>query len=259
MQCTLAAGLAAVVAVAAAAHGQSLAARIAAAGDGRVQMRYAARPGVCGDGRGSIGTGPRSLIRQDDGDDDWSHWCAPGPVRVILWMSGGTVDRLRVAVGGADSGSDVHDLGTVSTGAATDYLLVLARRAPGRVGGAAVFASVLADSVTVWPALLALARDSTLPDGTRRSATMWLSRGAAARLDGTPLFADTARAPESDDEAVRTAAIFALSQQPHRAGVAPLIDVVRANPDPRLRRQALFWLGQTGDARAIALFADILR
>jgi hypothetical protein len=38
-----------------------------------------------------------------------------------------------------------------------------------------------------------------------------------------------------------------------------LIRIARASPDPELRKTALFWLGQTEDPRALALFEEILR
>ena len=241
---------------------QPLAARVASAGDGRVQMRFAARPGVCGDGRGMIGTGRSSVMQLEGsystGDDDWHQRCLPGPVRVVLTTRGGTVQRARVYVGGSDSAADVHDLGTVTTRDATDYLLSLARQGERHVGETCVIAAVLADSVTVWPALLDIARDSTRSRAPRESATFWLSRIAAAAVNRTTLFADD-EGPESDEEDVRGQAIFALSQQPHHEGIEPLIQVVRTNKDPAMRSKALFWLGQSRDPRALTLFAEILQ
>ena len=52
--------------------------------------------------------------------------------------------------------------------------------------------------------------------------------------------------------------MFALSQQPKDVGVPALIQVARTNRDPDVRRKAFFWLGQSGDPRAIALFEEVL-
>jgi HEAT repeat protein len=41
--------------------------------------------------------------------------------------------------------------------------------------------------------------------------------------------------------------------------VEPLLQVARTNRDPFVRRKAIFWLGESGDPRAIALFREILR
>src|SRR5207247_2832274 len=58
------------------------------------------------------------------------------------------------------------------------------------------------------------------------------------------------------DGDVKEQAVFALSQQPHDAGVPALIRIARTHPEPGVRRKALFWLGQSGDPRALALFEE---
>jgi hypothetical protein len=239
-------------------HAQSLASRVSGIGDGSAQLRFASRPGVCGDGRGSIGTNGSSFMRRYSSDNGYAdNWCAPGPVRVVLTVRGGSVSRARVFVGGNDSSSGVRDLGTVGTREAADYLLALAQRAGSGVGDDAILAVVLADSVTPWRSLFSIARDGNVPRGTRESATFWLSRAAAAEVNHRPLFADRGEA-ESERDEVRGAAIFALSQQPHDEGVPALIRVARSNSSPAARDRALFWLGQSGDPRALDLFAELL-
>ena len=57
---------------------------------------------------------------------------------------------------------------------------------------------------------------------------------------------------------IQEAAVFALSQRPADEGVPALIGVARDHRDPRIRRQAMFWLGQTQDPRALAFFEEIL-
>jgi len=57
---------------------------------------------------------------------------------------------------------------------------------------------------------------------------------------------------------VRETAVFALSQRPRDEGVPALIRIVKENRDPDLRRKAIFWLGQSDDPRAIALFEELL-
>ncbi len=242
------------------AGAQALAQRVTRAGDGTVQLRFASRPGVCGDGRDMISTGEHTYMRGGWSTDDhttWRHSCAAGPVRVVLWTSHGDVDRLRVSIGGNDSDGTVHDLGTVSAHDAAEYLLDLARDAGNSVGDDAVLAAILADSTTPWPSLLTLARTARARD-TRQNAVFWLGRAAAASVNGTPLFGDSDAPAETDDESVRGEAIFALSQQPHNESVPVLIQVARTNADPVLRSKALFWLSQSDDDRAIDLFGQIL-
>lgn len=52
---------------------------------------------------------------------------------------------------------------------------------------------------------------------------------------------------------------LALSQRSNDEGVPALIRIARTNPDPELRKTALFWLGQSEDPRALDLFEEILR
>jgi hypothetical protein len=37
-----------------------------------------------------------------------------------------------------------------------------------------------------------------------------------------------------------------------------LIRIAREHQDPEVRKSAMFWLGQTGDPRAVAFFEEIL-
>ena len=57
---------------------------------------------------------------------------------------------------------------------------------------------------------------------------------------------------------VKESAVFALSQQPSDAGIPALIRVARTHASPSVRKKALFWLGQSDDPRALALFEEIL-
>jgi len=49
--------------------------------------------------------------------------------------------------------------------------------------------------------------------------------------------------------------VFALSPLPKDEGVPKLIQVAQTNRNPAVRKQAIFWLGQSEDARAL----DFLR
>jgi HEAT repeat protein len=149
----------------------------------------------------------------------------------------------------------VSDLGAVSAAAAARYLLDLATRSSGDVGRDAVFAAVLADSIIVWPDLLRLARTTAVPRETRRSVVFWLGQAAgdAATHGLTDLVEDT-----SVDVEVKESAVFALSQLRGQDGVPALIKIARSHSSPRVRKKALFWLGQSDDPRALALFEEIL-
>jgi hypothetical protein len=250
---------------AAPAAAQRLGARIAAAPDGIVRLSFSARPGVCGNGRTVIalecanGKCGRHTITFDGSyeGDEVEYDCEPGPVRVSLTVRSGRAQSLRTYVGGrwATAPGGVTDLGTVSTREAVDVLLEIAAREEGRLGGDAILPATLADSVTVWPALLKLARDERVPRRTRVQAVFWLGQAAgdAASRGLTDLVDD-----RDVDRDVKEHAVFALSQQSHDAGVPALIRIARTHADPAVRRKAIFWLGQSGDPRALALFEELL-
>ena len=58
--------------------------------------------------------------------------------------------------------------------------------------------------------------------------------------------------------AVKKKAVFALSQLPKDEAVPELLHVAQTNRDPAVRKDAIFWLGQTHDPRALAYFEQIL-
>jgi HEAT repeat protein len=244
------------------AAAQTLAQRVAGAPDGTVRLTFASRPGVCGNGAGNIsfdcGDGGCGRGRTSDADSEWDDGpCEAGPVRLAVAVAGGHPTRLRAYVGGRwrPATAGVTDLGTVPAAEAARWLLALARSGEGRVAEQAVFPAILADSITVWPDLVRLARDPAPPVRVRDQAVFWL--GQAAGTAATKDLADLA-VDDSVDRDVREHAVFALSQQPREVGVPALIRIARTNRDPEVRRKAFFWLGQTHDPRALALFEEVL-
>lgn len=242
------------------ADAQSLGRRIASVGNGDAQFTFASRDGVCGDGATFVqdGLGGESRIYENgnihtgrfNGRDDRA--CEPGPVRIVVSVADGEVVQLRTYAGPVPrSMGGRRDLGEVSVSDAEAFLRGLAERANGRVAEKALLPLVLADGINPWPILLRLARDDQVSRAVRRSAGFWLSRGAADKLG-------VADADQNEDDDVRASAVFALSQQPREQSVPRLMEIVRTSRRPAVRAQALFWLGQSGDARAIDLFAEIL-
>jgi HEAT repeat protein len=239
--------VAALFAMPASGAAQSLAERVRAAGDGTVRLSFAARAGVCGNGT--------NISVHDGGDGDWESDCESGPVRVSLRMVGGRVGDADTRVGGRwKAGAAGTDLGMVPAPEAAKLLLDLARRASD--GAALIAAATLADSITVGPDLLRLAKDTQLQSDTRRQAVFWLSQAAGQEATRG---LDEIVGDDRGDLDVREHAVFALSQRPHEEGVPALIRIARTNPHPELRKKALFWLGQSDDPRALALFEEILR
>jgi HEAT repeat protein len=248
--------LAAVACAPVSAPAQSLASRIAEVRDGALTFHYAARAGVCGDGAHYVRIG-RSYMGTFNSDMR-SLPCDDGPVQVKLVMQDGAVQSVQSTVGPLRR-ADARDLGAVPASEAARYLLDLAAHGRGPASAKAVFPAVLADSATVWPSLLQIARDTaTRSRATRQDAAFWLSRFAASTLAGhANSLADDEDRDERDD--LKAHAVFVLSQLPHEEGVPTLLQVARTNRDTRVRGQALFWLGQSGDPRALALFEEVLR
>ena len=226
---------------------QSVQQRIAALDSGRVRLSFAARPGVCGDGSQNINV-------QDS--EDWEVECDRQPVRVTLDIRNHQVVALRTFVGGRwRNASPAKDLGTVRPQEAAAYFLHLAS-SQSDLRGDPVLSAALADSVTLWPSLLDLARSPRLPLERRRSAVFWLGQAAEAAVDGA---LDSIAGDSGTDQEVRKQAVFALSQRRSEEAIPALIRIARTSRDPELRRTALFWLGQSNDPRAVDLFEEILR
>jgi hypothetical protein len=241
---------------------QPLERRVAAAPDGSVRFSFAAKPGVYGNGRNMISwdCDKGNCHNQVDGNwndrEDWDAPCDSGPVRVALTKSGGRITDLRVYVGGEwRTSTSATDLGTVGAKDAASYLLALAIRDESRASEKAIFPAVLADSVTIWPDLLKVAKADNVSRKVRRSAVFWLGQAAGdAATRGLSDLVDDGNA----DREVRETAVFALSQRPREEGVPALIRIARENKDPDLRRKAIFWLGQSDDPRALSLFEELL-
>lgn len=238
--------------------GQTLASRISSVRDGKVRFTYPARSELCGYNN-SISRGSRNQMNwssDESADVDYDKECSSGPVRIVLYVDNGRVNKLKTYVGGTwrPATSGVTDLGTVSAKDATDYLLTLASTDKGSVGREAIMPATLADGVVIWPALLRLVRDDDRPLSIRKQAMFWLGQAAGDQLVGARAYI----AREDDIIAVKKSAVFALSQRRNGEAIPALISVARTNHDPEVRKSALFWLGQTLDPAAISLFAEII-
>lgn len=237
---------------------QSLADRVASVRNDVVTFHFTARPGVCGDGEHFIRTG-RSSYHGSFSTGRPTAPCVFGPVQVRLTVNDGAVSRVQSWVGPLRE-REARDLGAVSASDAARYLMTIAERGTPSASVKAILPAVLADSARVWPVLLAIARDTdTRSRSTRQDAMFWLSRFASGAVAGHP---DQPFEEEDDgdaDEDLKSHAVFVLSQLPNGRGVPDLLEVARSNPSRRVRSKALFWLGQSGDPRAIALFESVLR
>jgi hypothetical protein len=256
--------LTAVLLVAPAAYGQSLAPRIAAAPEGRVQFNFDARAGVCGNGRTYIQTGPNSFSGSFD-DTRRMDACVAGPVRIVLDRADHEVIALHTYVGPLSVDPGTTDLGAVRPSEAVDYLLSLARDADGRVGRDAIMPAMLADDAAPTSALLQIARDQTRPRETRRGALSWLAQssavGAPTPRSVTEAILEIAR-DEADNVEVRRSALGVLSRLDQGAGIPSLIELARANlagDRTWLSKESLAALARSGDPRARDFLRNVVQ
>ena len=239
---------------------QSIADRVARAGNGTIRMTFATRPELCGRG-GNIHRG--SNWRQSSGDYErtrdveWDSVCDYGPGRLVLDKREGEIVAVRFYVGGRwrPGGSDVTDLGNVGARDASSYLVSLASTLPGKAGRDAIFPATVADSAEPWSGLLRIARNEERPRETRKQAVFWLGQAAG---DAAGAGLDSLSRDSNVDRDVQKAVVFAFSQRPKDEGVPALIRIAKTHRDPEVRRDAVFWLGQSNDPRAIALFEELL-
>jgi HEAT repeat protein len=181
---------------------------------------------------------------------------------------------LRTQIGGdwpAPNGR-VTDLGTVSSREAAAWFLahVASLEATGRKGRV-LLPAVLAAGADVVPELLGIAHDTGRADETRRQAVHWVGElGDASVVPALVSFARAASdAPASDnsqgDDAIElrgrkglaSAALAALATLEEGAGVPALIDLSRTGT-ANVRHSAVFWLGQSGDPRALRMLHTVI-
>ena len=242
---------------------------VRATGDGWLRFAFDTRDGVeiCprgiryGENRwvGSL----RARGRLDDGVG-----CAPGPAEVQLEVRDGTVRRVELPGAGRAEARDARDLGHIEAVEAARYFVELAegggsggaardasRSASRRAARDALLPAFLADVPEIWRDLARLARDRALPSEVREGALFWLGQEAASAA--TAGIAAVA-VDEREEQEVRDAAVFALSQRPAEEGVPILMDLARSAEQAETRRAAFFWLAQLEDERVAPFFEEVL-
>ena len=100
--------------------------------------------------------------------------------------------------------------------------------------------------------LLGVARDASQPLELRKQALFWAGQSGASMADLTGLYTTMT------DRAMREQLVFVYSQREEPAAVDKLLDIAKRDPDPELRKKALFWLGQSDDPRAAKALQEII-
>jgi hypothetical protein len=175
---------------------------------------------------------------------------------VLYRIADRAVQRIRIASPECPldiGGLTLHWLTGVRPGDSIDWLNTLATGdSSRRLANNATMAIALHGDQQATDRLIALARSARSSD-VRGTALFWLAQRAGDKAVGT-----ITQALEDPETEVRKQAVFALSQLPKDEGVPKLIEVARTHRDTAVRKQAMFWLGQSRDPRALTFFEQIL-
>jgi HEAT repeats len=196
------------------------------------------------------------------GGEDDLHLALPPSSEMVVYtrVNGTRIERIRTFTPDCpvDAGSTPIVRAQGVTAAESAAWLGAVAAAPdadvNRVVEPALLALSLDDDPVALTKLISIARDDARTR-VRGQALFWLADRAGERVMAT-----IAGAIDNDpDLEVKKKAVFALSQMPRDEGVPKLIEVARTNRNPAVRKQAIFWLGQSNDARAITFLEEILR
>jgi hypothetical protein len=108
--------------------------------------------------------------------------------------------------------------------------------------------------------LLELAKSDGAPK-VRSQAQFWLAQMVGRKVDADPRIAHslTESAENDPNEAMRKSAVFALSRLPAEQAVPQLIQVASTSKDAATRREAIFWLGQSKDPKALEYLEKVVK
>jgi HEAT repeats len=178
-------------------------------------------------------------------------------LHVLYRLDTGRVDRIRTFSEGCALDAGGLTLQWMTGVAPGDSAAVLGsflvESSPGKLADGALTALAMHREAAALERLLSAARDGATAH-LRGQALFWLGQRAGDKAVGAITDA-IARDPETT---VKTRAVFALSQLPKDEGVPLLIQVARTHSNPAVKKQAMFWLGQSNDPRALKFFEEIL-
>ena len=242
---------------------QSLDRRVSAVGDGLVQFHFAARDGICGNGRNWIRTDEDGWYGSFNSETMRGEGCATGPVRVVITRADRNVVKIDSYAGPlAVDPAAGQDLGAMPAREAVTYLLGLASKLDGRPAREALFPAMLADSAPVTPTLLELVRDQSRARDLRRSAMSWVSRrraepGGAGASAVAKALEQVAR-DRNESESVRQQALSTIAQFNRGEGI-PAVMNLASESDQWLSRQAYSTIARSGDPRARQFIRDAVQ
>jgi hypothetical protein len=100
--------------------------------------------------------------------------------------------------------------------------------------------------------LASVVTDPNETEHSRQQALFWMGQGRGPTEELVKLY------DRIDQPSLRSHYAFVLSQRRDREGIDKLIDMAQHDKDRDVRHQALFWLGQSKDPRALAFIRDLV-
>lgn len=100
--------------------------------------------------------------------------------------------------------------------------------------------------------LLRVAGDTSQSIEMRKQALFWAGQAGVSITELTRLYSTVT------DREMREQLIFVYSQRDEPAALDKLIEIAKQDANPELRKRALFWVGQSDDARAVQAIQDII-
>ncbi|HEU4557143.1 MAG TPA: HEAT repeat domain-containing protein [Longimicrobium sp.] len=162
----------------------------------------------------------------------------------------GRADQMRLALGGLETQERQYP--SAGTRRDADQLAARIRGELARQGDATA-----AEEVTAGARQAAQCRGRGGDDDERMAAL-----NALLQMDGQqamPLLRSVLARRDECSEALRSKAVFLVSQKGGPDAENLLLEVARNDPSQEVRGQAVFWLSQTGTDRALAAIEEILR
>ena len=179
---------------------------------------------------------------------------------VAIHDATGRVVPILTDILGGDDATDVREsaafwLGQQDDDAALDVLLQAARNDRSHdVREQAVFGISQIENTEATEALIDLARSG--PSDIRENAIFWLGQVASDRA--AEALGEVVNDDDGDTE-VQKQAVFSISQLPADQSVPMLIEIARTHAKAKIRKDAIFWLGQTDDPRALEALIEMAR
>jgi HEAT repeat protein len=101
--------------------------------------------------------------------------------------------------------------------------------------------------------LIDLARDKAISTDSRKNALFWAGQNGADLRQLVALYDEVKGQTE-----IQNQLIFVFSQRRDRDAIDKLMDIASNDPDRDLRKQAIFWLGQSRDPRVQKFLLDLI-